>query len=282
MAFDPIRLGSAALGTLVFEAGSQITTSDSAIQSCSVKALCADGQNVFSLLPAAGTPFTSVFGNNYIPSNFLVDYTDSGPQVEYLEGRIARVTFSFKRPDPTQVNVRKIFVDSIINYDSPLSKQRLVFYGLPGTESYLPGPQETTFTPLGFPEPVVTVRYNSSTRPGIGTGGLSSLYALPGSTNASGFPATPPILLPITLPISVGGSVSYFDGSTYTTVGPVTSQTTMNFTLDYRPQVLGWQLTRLKSDPVAAASFYDIEEEWRTSYIMFAANFVSIVPPPPP
>src|SRR6185369_17732794 len=132
MALDPIRLGSAALSTLVFETGSQITTSDSAIQSCSVKALCADGQNVFSLLPAAGTPFSSVFGNNYIPSNFLVDYTDSGPQVEYLEGRIARVTFSFKRQDPTQVGVRKIFVDSVINYKSPLNENTLTFIAYSG------------------------------------------------------------------------------------------------------------------------------------------------------
>ena len=282
MALDPIRIGSAALSTLVFEAGSQITTSDSGIQSCSVKALSGDGQNIFSNLPAAGTPFSSVFGNNYIPSNFLVDYTDSGPQVEYLEGRIARVTFNFKRQDPTQVGVRKVFVDSVINYQSPLNENTVTFIAYSGGGGATSG--LSTFGPYGFPEPIVTVKYNSSTRPNIGSGGLSQLYALPGSSNASGFPAAPPINNNASIPVQPGASVTYYDAASqaFVTVGPVVVQTIFTFVTEYRPNVLGWQLTRLKSDPVAAASFYDIEEEWRTYYFAYGAHLVSAVPPPPP
>jgi len=275
MALDPIRLGSAALTTLVFESGSSITTSDSGIQSCSVKALCGDGSAVFGAIPAAGVGFNAVFGNSYLPSTFLVDYTGGGPDIEYLEGRVARITISFKRQDPAQLGVRKIFVDSVINYDSPLSNQSTLVYGLGGGTEFA-----TPFTALGFPEPVVTVKYNSNTRPGIGTGGLTQLYAAPGSANASGFPATPSILLPVSIPLGVGATVSYFDGTAFVTVGPTTAPSTINFVIDYRPNPLGWQLVRLKSDPVAAATFYDIEEEWRTSYNLFSANFVSIVPPP--
>jgi len=273
MALDPIRLGSAALSTLVFETGSQITTSDSGIQSCSVKALCGDGQNIFSNLPAAGTPFSSVFGNNYIPSNFLVDYTDSGPQVEYLEGRIARVTFSFKRQDPTQVNVRKIFVDSTLNYTSVLS---------PYFAYQIAASGETQGGVFGFPEPVVTVKYNSTSQPGIGSGGLSAIYALPGSTNASGFPAVPTISVPYVRVFSAGAVLTYFNGTNYVSAGPLGTQTTFTWNLNFVPNARGWQLIKLKSDPLAAASFWDVEEQWRNFYFFNSVTLLSVVPPIPP
>lgn len=278
---DPIKLGSATSSQLVFETGSHVTTSDSGIQSCSVKALCSDGANVFNNLPAAGTSFDSVFGNSYLPGSFLVDYTDSGPEIEYLEGRIARVTFNFKRQDPTQINVRKIFVDSVINYQSPLNENTLTFIVYSGGGAATSG--LSTFGPFGFPEPVVTVKYNTNSRPSIGAGSLNTLYALPGSTNANGFPSTPSIFNQLAVPIGPGGTVTYFDRneSAFVTAGPVVVQTTVTLVTEYRPNVLGWQLTRLKSDPLAAANFWDVEEEWRTFYFAYGTTFQSAVPPLP-
>ena len=266
---DPIKLGSATSAQLVFETGSRVTTSDSGIQSCSVKALCSDGANVFNNLPAAGTSFNSVFGNSYLPGSFLVDYTDSGPEIEYLEGKTARVTFNFKRQDPTQLNVRKIFTDSTINYKSILGPLNWTLAtGEPATEGI-----------FGFPEPTVTVKYNSNTRPGIGSGGLSQLYAAPGSPNAQGFPDAPDISVPFSFPVAAGAVVSYFDGTTFVSV-QVLAPTTFNFQFNFRANPKGWQLTKLKSDPVAAESFYDIEENWRNFYFFVGVQFVSAVPPP--
>lgn len=276
---DPIRLGAAALSALVFETGSRVTTSDSGIQSCSVKATCADGANIFNLLPAAGVSFSSVFGTNYLPASFLVDYTDSGPEIEYLEGKIARATFNFKRQDPTQIGVRKIFVDSTINYDSPLGQQSITYIAYSGG-SVSQANAANTFTKLGFPEPVVTVKYNSNTRPSIGAGGLSQLYAPPGSSNAQGFPPAPVIPLPLAMPLGIGATVTYFDGDSFVTVGPLTHPSTINFTINYGPDPLGWKLIRLKSDPVAAANFYDVEEEWRTYYFVLSISGVVLNPPP--
>ncbi len=291
MAFDPIRLGSASGSTLVFESGSNITTSDSGIQSCSVKALYADGSTVFNVIPAAGVGFNSIFGNNYLPSTFLVDYTDGGPSIEYVEGRVARITISFKRQDPAQIGVRKIFVDSVLNYNSPLLTSTLnIIGGATGQDS-----QGGFFNPsasfssivgagkFGFPEPVVTVKYNANSRPVLG-GDISSLYALQGSTRAQGFPTISNVDVPYTVPLTVGAYVTYFDesGLTPIVVGPLLADTTFNFNMVFRPNPLGWQLQRLKSDPVAAASFYDIEEEWRTFYFFFKTTLISTIPPLPP
>lgn len=269
---DPIRLGSAAPSALVFETGSRVTTSDSGIQTCSVKALCAEGANIFSLLPAAGVPFSAVFGNNYLPSSFLVDYTDTGPEIEYLEGKTARATINFKRQDPTQIGVRKIFTDSVINYSSLLSPFTSAGFAASGEE------QEGVF---GFPEPVVTVKYNSSTRPSIGAGGLSTLYALPGSTQASGFPDAPVITIPWSQVVAGGNVVQYFNG-TEIVVGTLVVDTTFNFVFTFQPNSRGWQLIRVKTDPVAAQSFWDVQEEWRNFYFFLRTQFVSAVPPVPP
>lgn len=268
---DPIRLGSAALLTgFTFEAGSRVTTSDSGIQSCQVRALFSDGANVFSNIPPAGTSFNTLFGNAYLPSSFVIDYTDSGPEVEYLEGKIARVTFNFKRQDPTQMNQRKIFVDSTINYTTALIPLRYL----------LATGENSTESEFGFPEPIVIVKYNSSIRPGIGSGGLSQLYAQPGSSNASGFPPTPEINVPLVLNLPAGVNVTYFDGETFVN-STLTAPTIFTYAQIFRPNPSGWQLTRLKSDPVAAASFYDVEETWRNFYIFFQVQFVSAIPTPP-
>lgn len=266
---DPIRLGSAAGTQLIFESNSTVTTSDSGIQSCSVKALYGDGQNVFSVIPAAGVSFNSVFGNSYLPSSFLVDYTEGGPTIDYLDGRVARVTITFKRQDPAQTNSRKIFVDSTINYQSALGPMSWILAS--GTEA-----SENIF---GFPEPVVTVKYNSNTRPGIGSGGLAQLYAQPGSPNASGFPDAPDITVPISIPVAAGAVVTYFNGTTFVTV-TLSVPTLFNFILVFKANPRGWQLIKLKSDPVASSNFYDVEENWRNFYVFTGVTFVSAIPPP--
>lgn len=272
MALAPIRLGSAASAGLIFEVGSKITTSDSGIQSCEIKALYPDGQNVFTVIPAAGVTFSTVFGNSYLPSTFKVDYTTGGPDIEYLDGQVARATITFKRQDPAQIGVRKIYVDSTLNYKSMLSP---IFY----TGQAASG--EAQDGVFGFPEPVVTVKYNSTSQPGIGGGSLGSLYALPGSSNAAGFPAAPDISVPWTFVVPTGSAVSWVNGTTIQST-TVTVDTTFTFSLNFYANPRGWQLIKLKSDPVAATSFWDVEENWRNFYFFRGVTFVSAVPPIPP
>ncbi len=274
----PIRLGSAVSGW-TFESGSSIETSTSGIQTISVKALWPAGDTILSNLPAAGASVSTIESTGYIPSSFVLDYSESGPAIEYLEGRIAEATFRFKRQDPGQLGVRRVFVDSVINYESPLNQNTLTIFNNwgGGTDTH------QTFGPFGFPEPVTTVKYNTTTAPGIGTGSLPQLYALPGSANASGFPATPSIFNNISIPVAVGSTVMYSnDGVNIITVGPLTVETTFNFVTEYRLNLLGWQLTKLKSDPVAAGAFYDVEEQWRAFYFCHSTQLINTVPPLPP
>src|SRR4051812_7716194 len=181
MSGEPIKLGSAAGVLLIFQDGSTITTNATGIQECSIKAICPDGKNVFNYIPLAGATYDSVFGNDYLPNDFKVDYTGGGAQISYDKGKTATVTLSFKRPDPVQTGdaSRKISLDSCFTY-----------YDL---ESLLP----VTDTPLqpangdpnaGFPEPVVTVTYNAPVLPNIGV----SAFALPNTPPTLGFPIVEP------------------------------------------------------------------------------------------
>jgi hypothetical protein len=269
---QPIKLGSAITSALVFDTGSRVTTSSSGIQTCAVQALCSNGADVYNQLPAAGATFGSVFGHFYLPATFLVDYTDGGPEIEYLEGRVARVTILFKRPDPLasgETASRKVFIDSVLNYKSILSP---FFYSLTAT-----GEQQDGI--FGFPEPVCTVRYNTTSPPSIGAGNLSTLYALPGSQQASGFPPVPTINVPYSVLIGVGGVISYFNGTAFVSAGPMTVPTTFNFNFTFNANPKGWQLTRLKYDPVAGSSFYDVEQNWRNFYFFTGVTFINRVPP---
>lgn len=264
----PIKLGSAA-GSFMFESGSSVSTSDSGIQTCSVKALYPNGSAVFSALPSAGVSFSTVFGNAYLPSTFLLDYTAGGPAIDYLDGTIARVTFLFKRVDPLSVGIRQVFTDSIINYKSFLS---------PYLNYQITATGEAQDGIFGFPEPVCTVKYSTSTQPGIGSGDLSSIYALPGSSKAQGFPAVPDISVPISFVAGIGSVVTYFNGTTFVSVGPLTVQTTFNFSANFTGNPRGWQLIQLKADPVAARSFWDVEERWRNFYLFTGVTFINTIP----
>jgi hypothetical protein len=254
---DPIKLGSAAGARLIFEKGSRITTSNSGIQSCSVSALCPDGANVFSFLPAAGANFNNVFGNSYLPATFKVDITGGGYDIEYLEGKAARVTINFKRPDPNRAQGRsgaKISVDSAINYKSILDQwQQPAISAADGTR-----PSE-----FGFPEPIVTVSYVNLTPPTIG--GANTLYAPANTSRTAGFPTLNEIDVPIDFVVPDGSVVTYFDGTTFksfTASGPQA----LHFAMVFLPNPLGWQLEKLKWDPQSDSSFYDVEETWRGAY----------------
>jgi len=268
---NPIKLGSAAGNRLVFERGSRITTSESGIQSCSVMALCPDGQNVFSYIPVAGANFNNVFGTSYLPATFKVDYTGGGADIEYLEGKAARITINFKRPDPNRVQGRsgaKISVDSALNYKSVLDQwQQPAIKASDGTRP----------TIFGFPEPIVTVKYSSSSPPPIG-GGSSGLYAKPGMPSAAGFPLLAEIDVPIDFNLPSGSSVSYFDGTNFVSMGPLGSATLFHFVNVFQPNPLGWQLDKLKWDPQADSSFYDVEETWRGAYFYIGVRLQSHVP----
>jgi hypothetical protein len=271
MAGEPIKLGSAAGSRLVFERGSRITTTDSGIQACSVSALCPDGANVFNFVPVAGANFNNVFGNSYLPATFKVDYTGGGADIEYLEGKAARITINFKRPDPTRVTGRpgaKISVDSSINYKSILDQwQQPAIQASDGTKPGL----------FGFPEPIVTVKYTSLTPPPIG-GGSTGLYAKPDTPPAAGFPALNEIDTPIDFTLPAGSVITYFDGVSFVSMGPLASATLFHFIMVFQPNPLGWQLQKLKWDPQTDGSFFDVEENWRGAYFFVGVRLLSHVP----
>ncbi len=280
---SPIQLGSAVSGW-TFEAASSVEESASGIQTCTVQALWPVGSTVLSNLPAAGASASVI--TSYIPSSFLLDYTEAGPSVDFIEGTVARVKFKFKRQDPNRIGRTFAIVesDSVINYKSQLNDNYLQFIGyIGGTNSGQSS--QSAFGSFGFPEPVVTVKYNSTIQPGIGTGGFGQIYALPGSANTTGFPPAGTISYPISIPVGPGASVTYYDPNTGTivTIGPVTVSTTFNFVAEYRPNVLGWQLEKIRSTAIAGGAFYDVQEDWRIYYLLpTGAILVGSIPPVPP
>ncbi len=281
---SPIRLGSAVSGW-TFESGSSVEESPSGIQTITVNALWPIGDTVLSNLPAAGASVSTIESTGYIPSTFVLDYSEAGPNIDYLEGRIARAKFKFKRQDPSRIGRTFAIVesDSVINYKSPLNQNSLQFIAYSGGGSATSGLD--SYGDFGFPEPVATVRYNSTTQPGIGIGSLGQLYALPGSANTTGFPPAPSIFNNVAIPVGPGGSVTYYDAgaAAFVLVGPVVVNTTFYFTTEYRANVLGWQLEKIKSVPVAGGAFYDVVEEWRIYYLLpYGSTFVGAVPPVPP
>ncbi len=277
---SPIRLGSAVSGW-TFESGSSVEESASGIQSCTVQALWPDGDTVLSNLPAAGASASTIDSSGYIPSSFLLDYTEAGPNIDYLEGRIARVKFKFKRQDPNRTGAtasRQVFADTVLNYDSQFNQQTFAVIGLGGVANVsITGQNPNQF---GFPEPKVTVKYNSTTEPDF-TGTLANLYATPGSARAAGFPNVGEVTVPSTFQVAAGGVVTYFNGTNFVSE-LLSAATTFVFETIYRSHPRGWQLIAFKYDPIANRSFFDVEEQWRNYYFFFGTQLISRTPPAPP
>jgi hypothetical protein len=265
---DPIKLGSAAATRLVFQKGSKITSSGSGVQSSSIIALCPDGANVFNYLPAAGDSYATVFGNSYLPATFKVDIALGGYDIEYIEGKAARVTINFRRPDPAKSGraAAKISVDSAINYKSLLDDYQVPFQLAANQD-----PQ----TVLGFPEPVVTAKYNTVTPPLIAGGTIGALYAQPSDPRAAGFPALNNISVPLSFFAQKGSTVTYWNNTALVTDTAITVDTFYNFRMGFVPNVLGWKLQKLKWDPVSGQSFYDVQEDWRGQYFIGNPTFVN-------
>jgi len=268
MSLDPIRLGSANTSAFVFQSGSNTTTDKYGIQTCEIKSLYPFGSTVFSALPPEGSTYGGVFGNSYLPNSFLLDFFEGAPGVEYQDATVAKVSFKFKRIDPLFTNRRTVSVDSILNYDNNALSQVLV----PNTTNGLA--QNNVF---GFPDPTTTVTYSTTTAPSLGTGGLSSIYALPGSANTVGFPAVPDISIPYTFRIPAGGVISYWNGTAFVSQSCAVD-TTFVFNLIFQANQRGWQLTKVKYDPIANRNFFAVEENWRNFYVFFGAQFVSHTP----
>jgi len=277
MAGEPIKLGSAAATRLVFERGSRITTTPSGIQACAVSALCPDGANVFNFIPAAGSNFNNVFGNSYLPATFKVDYVGGGADIEYLEGKAARVTINFKRPDPNRQQGRagaKISVDSAVNYKSILSGS---FYPTPVIG--FPAGGDNNADLMGFPEPIVRVEYSNLTVPPISRG-FNGLYATPDEPAAAGFPILTQIRCRFDVYLPVGSTIQYWNGTAFVSYGPAAANVIFQFRLIFDPNSLGWQLQKVKADPQADSSFYDCAEEWRMKYFFTGVQFIRIIPAP--
>ncbi len=275
---SPIQLGSAVSGW-TFEAASSVEESASGIQTCTVQALWPVGSTVLSNLPAAGSSVSGI--TSYIPSSFLLDYTEAGPSVDFIEGTVARVKFKFKRQDPNrsgETASRQVFADTVLNYDSQFNQQAFAVIGLGGVTSVgLTGQNPNQF---GFPEPKVIVKYNSTAEPDF-SGSLANMYALPGSAKAAGFPTVGEVTVPSVCQAGPGSVVSYLSGTGFTSVLLDVSRT-FYFEIIFRPHPRGWQLINLKYDPVANRSFFDVEENWRNYYFFFAVRLVAVVPPIPP
>ncbi len=271
---SPIQLGSAVSGW-TFEAASSVEESASGIQTCTVQALWPIGSTVLSNLPSAGSSVSAI--TSYIPSSFLLDYTESGPGVDFIEGTVARVKFKYKRQDPNATGAtasRQVFADTVLNYDSQFNQQTFAVVGLGGISNVsLTGQNPNTF---GFPEPKVTVKYNSTTEPDF-TGTLANMYALPGSSKALGFPNVGDVTVPSTFVVGPGGVVSYFDGTNFVSL-LVSVPTTFQFSTIYKSHPRGWQLINFKYDPVANRSFFDVEEQWRNYYFFFGTQFIGKSP----
>ncbi len=271
---SPIPLGSAVSGW-TFEAASSVEESASGIQTCTVQALWPIGSTVLSNLPAAGSSVSAI--TSYIPSSFLLDYTESGPGIDFIEGTVARVKFKFKRQDPNRMGEtasRQVFPDTVLNYDSQFNQQTFAVIGLGGVANVsLTGQNPNQF---GFPEPKVTVKYNSSTEPDF-TGTLANMYALPGTAKALNFPNVGEVTVPVTTQAGPGSVVSYYDGTDFVSI-LLSVATTFYFENVYRSHPRGWQLINFKYDPVANRSFFDVEEQWRNYYFFFATRFLSKTP----
>ncbi len=270
----PIQLGSAVSGW-TFEAASSVEESASGIQTCTVSALWPVGSTVLSNLPAAGSSVSAI--TSYIPSSFLLDYTEAGPSVDFIEGTVARVKFKFKRQDPNRMGEtasRQVFPDTVLNYDSQFNQQTFAVIGLGGVANVsLTGQNPNQF---GFPEPKVTVKYNSSTEPDF-TGTLANMYAQPGTAKALNFPNVGEVTVPVTTQAGPGSVVSYYDGTDFVSI-LLHVATTFYFENVYRSHPRGWQLINFKYDPVANRSFFDVEEQWRNYYFFFATRFLSKTP----
>jgi hypothetical protein len=273
---NPIQLGSAVGTGWTFESGSNVSTDQYGIQTCAVRALFPQGDSVLTSIPAEGSSFNTVFGNSYLPSSFLLDFFEGTPSVEYQDGRVARVTFKFKRQDPIWGNRRTISPDTVLNYDSIFNQKSMSVVGLGGVGSVAPLDQLRT-DKFGFPEPTVSVKYSTTTSPSIGTGDLSTLYALPGSSKAAGFPIAGDVFVPTTLPVPAGATVAYFDGAAVQAV-TVTVDTTFYFQTHYKSHPKGWQLTNLKYDPISNFNFFAVEETWRTYYFFNGVQFIGKSP----
>ncbi len=273
---SPIRLGSAASGW-TFEAASSVEESASGIQTCTVNALWADGSTVLSNIPAAGSSVSTVDPTGYVPSSFLLDYTEAGPNVDYLEGTIARVKLKYKRQDPNRTGStasRQVFADTVLNYDSQFNQQTFAVVGLGGvTNVGLTGQNPNQF---GFPEPKVTVKYNSTTEPDF-TGTLANMYALPGSAKALNFPNVGDVTVPVTFAVGPGAVVTYYNGTTFVSL-LIAVNTSFYFQNVYKSHPRGWQLINFRYDPVANRSFFDVEEQWRNYYFFFRTDFIGKSP----
>ncbi len=269
---SPIQLGSAIGTGWTFESGSGTSTDQYGIQTAAIKALFPQGDSVFSSIPAAGVSFSTVFGNSYLPASFLLDFFDGAPSVDYQDARVARIVFKFKRIDPLFANRRTVSVDSVLNYKSVLTPYFDYQIAASGQ------PQDGIF---GFPEPVCSVKYSATSQPSIGAGGLSQIYALPGSNNAIGFPPVPLISVPLSRTFGPGTVMTYYNGTAFVTV-TLTVPTTFSWNIDFGPNVRGWQLIKLKSDPVANNNFWAVEETWRNFYVFLGVSLISVVPPLPP
>ncbi len=249
---SPIRLGSAGSAALVPTTSSSISTDEFGVQHGTITYNVGPETAAAGLRISLGSAYSGTLGSF---SGFVVEKSGD---IKGAEGNCATVDVGYAKIDP--LFVRTIEVDSVLNYSSNALSQLVIWTA---------GIAQNNI--FGFPDPTVSVKYASATEPNIGTSGIYSM-------NPLNFPDTPDILVPFTFHVLAGSVISYWDGMTFTSVGPLEGPATFIFNLDFISNPRGWQLTKIVSNPIANRSFFAIEEQWRNFYTFRGAFFVSRTP----
>jgi hypothetical protein len=265
---DPIRIGAAALTSLITESGSHIATDDFGVQHGTVRHFLGDQSLAQSSRFSLGTSYS---GSLPQYSGFFVEKSGD---ITGIDGKCANLDVQYARLDPLWVNIPKR------THDLQLVNIRPADLGTGYGELY------DTFVQMiiPIPHPVITYKYASASYP-------SSLATYGTPVNA---PTVPDFLFRpqfhdftstsldieqrvvsgtatlITLDITDGTCVR----STYpysSTVTGVFSQLGIGlinlFNLNFTADPNGWFCLKEDVTPTGAGAFYLIEQQWKRNYI---------------
>lgn len=273
MADEPIRLGTAALSTLVAESGSHITTDDFGLQHGTVRHWLGDQSVAQSSRFALGSSYSGTL------PQFSGFYVDKSGDITGIDGKCANLDVEYVRLDPLWSNVPKRTHDlQLVNVST----------ADPGAGF---GQLTETFSQalVPMPHPVLTYKYASASYPSS----LGTYSANPGSAptmadfvfKLQNHDFTSSSLTTEQRTVTVTGTLITFnpDGSctrtTYTTAATFTGVfastaiSTINiFNLNFTIDPQGWFCIKEDVTPTGAGAFYLIEQQWKRNYVFNGAS----------
>lgn len=228
-AHDPIKIGSG-LSDLVPQPGWEITTNEFGTDVCELEYHLSSQSTALSLRPARGDAYA---GTSAIPlSGFYVD----DAKVRGEEGTTATLRVLYKKRNTSR--------SPVIEADTDRKVSNNIIAGVPSALS--------VFGSVGFPEPVVTSRYCSSSAPNFAS--LMGAVKSTADAVAAGFPT----LADITSKFHIGSS-GFLDANG----DPIAIGTTYEILWKASPF---WTNTKLGYTPICAGQFYEVQENWRNTY----------------